>query len=193
MDPTVSVGGILKTIGGNIRVGHSENFITEACEYTNSFLSFYPKISLILNVEEDHMDFFKDINDIRNSFLQFAQKLPDNGLLIINSDIDRCEYFTENLSCQVITYGKDPKKSDYSAANIHFDEYARGSYDLIYKGKVIDRITLKAVSYTHLCIIILYFLAARREQRNCHNHGNKQRHLSSELFPHFTHILYFFS
>ena len=56
-DPTVSVGGILETIGGNIRVGNSRYFVTEACEYTNSFLSFFPKISIILNVEEDHMDF----------------------------------------------------------------------------------------------------------------------------------------
>ena len=55
LDPTISVGGILKAIGGNIRVGKSETFITEACEYTNSFLHFYPKISVILNIEEDHL------------------------------------------------------------------------------------------------------------------------------------------
>ena len=64
-DPTISAGGILDTINGNIRVGHSETFVTEACEYTNSFLEFFPKISIILNIEEDHMDFFKDLDDIR--------------------------------------------------------------------------------------------------------------------------------
>lgn len=64
-DPTVSVGGMLDRIGGNIRVGHSDLFLTEACEYTNSFLEFYPLYSIILNVEEDHMDFFKDIEDIK--------------------------------------------------------------------------------------------------------------------------------
>ena len=67
-DPTLSIGGILKTIGGNIRVGGSQYFVTEACEYTNSFLSFFPKYSIILNIEADHLDFFKDLNDIRNSF-----------------------------------------------------------------------------------------------------------------------------
>lgn len=67
-DPTLSIGGILKTIGGNIRIGHSGYFVTEACEYTNSFLSFFPKIGIILNVEEDHLDFFRDIDDIRHSF-----------------------------------------------------------------------------------------------------------------------------
>ena len=64
-DPTLSIGGILKSIGGNIRIGHSPFFVTEACEYTNSFLSFFPKVGIILNVEEDHLDFFKDIDDIR--------------------------------------------------------------------------------------------------------------------------------
>ena len=66
-DPTVSVGGILPEIGGNLRIGHSDTFITEACEYTNSFLSFFPKISIVLNVDADHLDFFKDIDDIRSS------------------------------------------------------------------------------------------------------------------------------
>ena len=60
-DPTISVGGILPEIGGNIRVGHSDLFLTEACEYTNSFLSFFPTVAVILNIEEDHMDFFKDL------------------------------------------------------------------------------------------------------------------------------------
>lgn len=68
LDPTISVGGILPSIGGNIRVGQSQNFITEACEYTNSFLSFFPKISVILNIDADHLDFFKDLDDIRSSF-----------------------------------------------------------------------------------------------------------------------------
>ena len=87
-DPTISVGGILKAIGGNIRVGSSDVFVTEACEYTNSFLHFFPKIGIILNVEEDHMDFFKDIDDIRNSFHQFAALLPADGALVINQNIE---------------------------------------------------------------------------------------------------------
>ena len=75
-DPTISVGGILQAIHGNIRVGGHETFITEACEYTNSFLSFFPKISVILNIDADHLDFFKDLDDIRHSFRLFAEKLP---------------------------------------------------------------------------------------------------------------------
>ena len=105
LDPTISVGGILKAIGGNIRVGKSETFITEACEYTNSFLHFYPKISVILNIEEDHLDFFKDLEDIRHSFHQFAALLPSDGTLIINGDIDNYQEIYDSLDCNVITYG----------------------------------------------------------------------------------------
>ena len=91
-DPTISVGGILHSIGGNVRVGKSDIFVTEACEYTNSFLSFYPTIDVILNVKADHLDFFKDIDDIRHSFKLFTEKLPKDGTLIINTDIDNYEY-----------------------------------------------------------------------------------------------------
>ena len=84
-DPTISVGGILPSIVGNIRVGGPDVFLTEACEYTTSFLHFFPTIGIILNIEEDHMDFFKDLNDIRRSFRRFAELLPTQGLLIINS------------------------------------------------------------------------------------------------------------
>lgn len=94
-DPTISVGGILKAIHGNIRVGGHDTFITEACEYTNSFLSFFPTINIILNIDADHLDFFKDIDDIRHSFRLFAEKLPENGILIINSDIPNYEEITK--------------------------------------------------------------------------------------------------
>jgi UDP-N-acetylmuramate--alanine ligase len=132
-DPTLSIGGILKSIGGNIRVGKSEYFVTEACEYTNSFLSFFPKISIILNIEEDHMDFFKDINDIRNSFRRFADILPSDGFLIINKGIDRLDEFTKGLECNIITFGSD-SSADYSYTDVTFDELGKGSYTLLKNG-----------------------------------------------------------
>ncbi len=104
-DPTLSIGGILKSIGGNVRIGHSDYFVTEACEYTNSFLSFFPKIALILNIEEDHLDFFKDLADIRNSFKRFAELLPADGTLIVNGDIENYQEITAGLSCRVVTFG----------------------------------------------------------------------------------------
>lgn len=141
LDPTISVGGILKAIGGNIRVGHSETFITEACEYTNSFLNFYPKIGIILNIEEDHLDFFKDLEDIRHSFHQFAKLIPEDGALIINGDIDHYEEICEGLSCKVITCGSS-FDFDYSASNISFNDKGLASFDLIKGGENLGRIQL---------------------------------------------------
>ncbi len=121
LDPTLSVGGILKSIGGNIRVGHSGYFVTEACEYTNSFLSFFPKIGLILNIEEDHLDFFKDLDDIRHSFRRFAELLPADGTLIINGAIEKISELTEGLSCKCISFGLSPD-CDYYASDITYNE-----------------------------------------------------------------------
>lgn len=140
-NPTISVGGILKAIGGNIRVGSSDIFVTEACEYTNSFLHFFPKISVILNVEEDHMDFFKDIDDIRSSFHTFAGLLPEDGTLVINKNIENIEAVTDGLKCNIITYS-ECQDADYSAANITFDELGNASFDLIKSGAFVDRIKL---------------------------------------------------
>ncbi len=140
-DPTLSIGGILKTINGNIRIGHSEYFITEACEYTNSFLSFYPRIGIILNVEEDHLDFFKDLDDIRNSFHLFAKLLPEDGALIINGSIPGIDTITEGLSCRIITFG-DLKSFDYSAADISYNEKGCASFTLLNKGRPVHSYTL---------------------------------------------------
>ena len=100
-DPTISVGGILPEIGGNIRVGRSDLFLTEACEYTNSFLSFFPTVDVILNIEEDHLDFFKDLADIRHSFHRFAELLPGH------SEIWKVNYETGVEECIVSQPDRD--------------------------------------------------------------------------------------
>lgn len=141
LDPTISVGGILKAIGGNIRVGNSGTFITEACEYTNSFLNFFPKIGVILNIEEDHLDFFKDLEDIRHSFHQFTALLPSDGTLIINGEITDYPEIYKGLDCNVITYGSSPD-FDYSADNIQHDEKGLVSFDLVKYGEITERIRL---------------------------------------------------
>ena len=141
-DPTISVGGILPAIGGNLRVGHSETFITEACEYTNSFLSFFPKISIILNVDADHLDFFKDIDDIRRSFRLFAEKLPADGTLIINSDTPHYEDIILDLPCSVITYSLE-HEADYTASNITYDELGHPTFTCMHRGEAVGTFSLK--------------------------------------------------
>ena len=129
MDPTLSIGGILESINGNFRVGGSDYFVTEACEYTNSFLSFFPKIAIILNIDADHLDFFKDINDIRHSFHRFASLIPDDGTLIINGEIPNLDEITAGLKCRITTFGID-SSFDYHATSITTDKLVHPSFSL---------------------------------------------------------------
>ena len=141
LDPTISVGGILPAIGGNIRVGGPEFFVTEACEYTNSFLSFYPTMAVILNIEEDHLDFFKDLADIRHSFKLFAERVPAQGAIVINGDIENYQEIIEAAKGKVITFGHS-RGNDYSAGDIQYDDYAHPSFDLYIGGEKKERLTL---------------------------------------------------
>lgn len=141
-DPTISVGGILQAIHGNIRVGGNEIFLTEACEYTNSFLDFFPKISIILNIDADHLDFFKDIDDIRHSFRLFAQRLPHDGTLIINAAIPNVHEITDGLPCRVVYYGNGAD-AQYRAVNVTYDDHACGSFDLQKGDEILGHFTLK--------------------------------------------------
>ena len=140
-DPTISIGGILKSIDGNIRVGKSNVFLTEACEYTNSFLNFYPKYALILNIEEDHMDFFKNLEHIRHSFHQFAGNVLAEGTLILNSEIPDYQELTKDLKCKVLTYGLTPSDS-YYADNITFNTKGCGNFTLMCKDHTIGMISM---------------------------------------------------
>ncbi len=142
LDPTISVGGILKSIGGNLRLGGSGCFVTEACEYTNSFLSLFPKIGIILNIEEDHLDFFKDLEDIRHSFRRFAELLPEDGCLIINGCIENLPELTDGLTCRVLTFGPD-EKCDYYPTDISYDDLGHASFTLHGPGGGSRRISLK--------------------------------------------------
>lgn len=163
LSPTISVGGILDCIHGNIHVGHSPYFITEACEYTNSFLSLYPTIGIILNVCADHLDFFEDLNDIRHSFQCYAKNIPSHGTLVINGGIENLSYFTKNLSCKVVTFGLSPS-CHFFATNICYDSFACGSYDLIIRHKFVMRITL-SVPGEHNIVNSLAAIAAAYEMQ----------------------------
>lgn len=147
LDPTISVGGILKAIDGNIRVGDNKYFLTEACEYTNSFLHFNPKVGIILNIDEDHLDFFKDLDDIYHSFKEFAKLLPQDGALVINGAMDRIAEFKEVISCKMITYGLDPT-FDYYATDIVYDNFGCPTFNVHKGSQVLGSITLK-VNGTH--------------------------------------------
>lgn len=140
-DPTISVGGMLDAIGGNIRVGHSDYFITEACEYTNSYHAFFPKLSIILNVDADHLDFFKDIEEIKESFHTFATNLGNDGILVINGDMDAYQAVVHDLSCKIITFGLKETNTFYPA-NIRTDENGNMLFEVMRQGALLGEIHL---------------------------------------------------
>ncbi len=160
LDPTISVGGILKGIGGNFRIGKSDYFITEACEYTNSYHKFFPNISIILNIEEDHMDFFKDYDDIENSFKTYIGNTKPGGTLILNDTIKNIAMLTKNLKANVITVGKKAE-SYYSYENETFDGRGFASFDLVIKGEYVRRFQLMVTGYHNIENALATIAAAR--------------------------------
>ena len=141
LDPTISNGGILNSINKNYRIGHSENFILEACEYTNSFFEFYPMYTVVLNIEEDHLDFFKDLEDIKNSFLHFMNNTKEGGYVIINNSIDGVKDLIHRCDVPCITFGLD-NTAMYYPMNISYDALGYGSYDLYKEGTNLGKISL---------------------------------------------------
>lgn len=140
-DPTITVGGILPTIGSNLRIGNSPYFVAEACEYFDSFLQFNPFIAIILNVESDHLDYFKTLENIRRSFHAFAQRVPDKGLLVISEKIDNVEELTDGLTCHVETFGLS-EKANWRAENIVHEADGRNSFDVYHNGEFFTTIHL---------------------------------------------------
>ena len=133
LDPTILVGGNLKSIGGNVKIGHSDHFITEACEYVDSFLNFNPKIAIVLNIEEDHLDYFSGIDEIKASFNKFGKLLPKDGYFVINGDNPNMDIL-HDVKAKAIKFGKK-ESNDVIIENIEFDDLGCGSFDLNYMGK----------------------------------------------------------
>ena len=138
-EPTVSIGGELDIIDGNFKVGSEDVFITEACEYTNSFLKFYPTVALITNIEEDHLDFFSGIEEIRESFRNFALLACEKGYVIANGEDENVEIALSGVK-NVLTYGLE-KNDDYYADNIVY-KAGYPEFDVMHEGKVIAHIIL---------------------------------------------------
>ena len=141
LSPTILVGGNLSEIGGNVKVGESEYFVTEACEYMDSFLSLKPKMEIILNIDSDHLDYFKDIEHIASSFDRFAHLVPKEGTIIAydaNPFVNRVIKDMENT----VTFGLN-ENCDYFAKEIKFDGNGMPSFEVWHGGKSLARIQLR--------------------------------------------------
>ena len=142
VDPSIQIGANLTQIGGNYRVGKSDYFIIEACEYMDSFQNFKQRSAIVTNIDNDHLDYFKNIDNISRSFEKYVSHLPENGLLVLNMDNDRCYDLRNHTKAEVITVSKNNKEADYYTKNIEFDDRGCPSYDVYKKDEFITRIKL---------------------------------------------------
>lgn len=141
IDPTALVGGYSEDLKSNVKIGNSSVFLTEACEYTDSFLSFYPKIAVILNVDEDHLDYFKDIHAVVQSFKKFTDNIKDNGILVINADDYHAQKVIDYYKGGVITFGVN-EPATCMASNIVYDALGGSTFDVTYESIDLGRFTL---------------------------------------------------
>ena len=138
-DPAVMIGGVLPALGCGHRVGNGDTIILESCEYCNSFLSFFPTVAVVLNVDADHLDFFKDLEDVKHSFRRFAELVPDRGFVVADLDDANTMDALKGIDRPMITFGVE--QGDVHAANLTWvNGYA--SFDVIAKGQTYAHVDL---------------------------------------------------
>lgn len=142
MDPTVHIGGELNAIGGGTRIGGDSYFVAEACEYYESFLKFHPHIAVILNIDFDHADYYKNIEHVRATFLKFASQVPANGYIVAYQDDPSIASLLQDLHCNTVFYGIEGNNAMWSAKNITFDDFGYASYILMQEGREVCDIKL---------------------------------------------------
>ena len=141
MDPTVMIGGTLPLLGAGHRVGHGDTIILESCEYCNSFLSFFPTIAVILNVDADHLDFFKDLADVEKSFRAFADLVPEaTGVIVANADDENTMFTLQGETRPVVTFGLE--QGDVHAENLTY-EHGLPTFDILCKGEQYAHVSLQ--------------------------------------------------
>jgi UDP-N-acetylmuramate--alanine ligase len=143
LDPTVHIGAELDSIGGTTKIGGDDYFVVEACEYYGSFLKFHPYLAIVLNIEFDHADYFKDIEHIKQFFSEFVSLIPKHGYLVVCVDDTNAALLLNGVECNKITFGIKNSDCMWSAENISFDEKGCPSFDLIYNAEKFADIELK--------------------------------------------------
>jgi len=131
-DPSIQVGAYLKQLKGNYRVGNSEYFIIEACEYVESYLKLFPRTEIILNIDNDHLDYFGNLDNIVKSFDNYIKLLPEDGLLVINSDDANCRRIAKDSKAKIVTFALDSENANFIARNIKFNKDGFPCFDVYY-------------------------------------------------------------
>lgn len=158
-DPSIMIGGDIPLLGCGYRIGGGDTFVLEACEYRNSFLHFQPTIAVVLNIEEDHMDFFHDLAEIQRSFRAFAASVPEEGFVVANADDANTMSALAGLERRVVTFGVE-HSADYSAADIVFDRgFAR--FTLLERGQALCSVALSVPGAHNISNALAAAAAAR--------------------------------
>ena len=139
-DATIHVGGYVELLHGGVRVGGSDTLITEACEYVESFLTLSPSIALISNIDNDHLDYYRDMDHIVSAYEKFLARLPEDGTFVASVDDPRVKALAEKSAHTVVTYGLTG--GDYTARDVYFNERGNASFTLLRRGETRGRITL---------------------------------------------------
>lgn len=130
LDPSIQIGAVLDEIGGNYRVGKSEYFVLESCEYVESFLKFHPKAAIVLNIDNDHLDYYKNIDNIKAAFGKFVSLIPDDGILVYNADDENSEDLSSHTGAKTVTFGLKSKNANFTARNIKYNDEGYPSFDV---------------------------------------------------------------
>ena len=169
LDPTIQVGAFFNQINGNYRLGNSEYFIIEACEYVESFLKFYPKTEIILNIDNDHLDYFKDLEHIILAFKKYVKLLPANGLLVINSDDPNCSTLAKCTEAKTVTFGINNQNANFVARNITYNKNGFPTFDVYYNNTFYKTISLSIAGMQNVmnalaCIGVCHMYGLNKEQ-----------------------------
>ena len=144
LNPTIMLGGQLKDIDGNIKIGDENLFLTEACEYKANILKYFPTTEIILNIDEDHLDYFDNIDHIIRTFKGYVDNLHADDYVILNVDDENVDTLFPIDNCKVFTFGIK-NDADLRAKNIDFSEDGFPTYDLYLKGKKICHVELSVL------------------------------------------------
>ena len=145
LDPTIQIGAQLNLINGNYRVGKSDYLILEACEYVDSFLKFSPASAIILNIDNDHLNYFKTLDNIKKSFTKFANLISEDGFLIVNADDKKCKDTYADCKCATYTYSIVDTNAHYYAKNIQYNMYGYPTFDIYYKDEFLMTVSLSVL------------------------------------------------
>jgi len=141
-DPTVIVGGVLRDLGGtNARLGHGNFIVVEADEFDRSFLQLTPTIAVITTLEPEHLDCYGSVEELKNAFIDFANKVPFYGFVVLCLDEPMIQDIMPKIKKKIVTYGLNAQ-ADVQAIDPEFSG-RKASYTLIYKGKDYGRINLQ--------------------------------------------------